>query len=329
MRKILLFCTILLSWSFYGQEIQFLSPDHQPIKDLIIINNDGKLIATTNDEGKISKEKLSDSKFIIPNHRAFEQDTLWVNSIQNNQVTLKKIREQQIPEVNIPNPNKDFISISGYFNTYVTNNGEFNIYIDGMIEYVVDKKSNKIKDKILKEYRSFILKSTEQNRKKIASIVFDFYTDPPKMEHLVELLNGESKFKKNNNLATNEIDFHSQKSTLTDKEMKLFGYVFHQLNNNYTYTFGAEPIAAKNLLQHNQIISMELKHKSENEFTSLKFYSNFYPIEIAFKNKNELEKGIKFNKNKSQFTNKYWENEQNASVFKILSTRFKENFQLQ
>jgi hypothetical protein len=74
---------------------------------------------------------------------------------------------------------------------------------------------------------------------------------------------------------------------------------------------------------------MDVKHKSEEKYNRLNIFTNFYPNEISFKNKNELEKGVKFDREKSQFKTKYWEDENNAGIYKILSAQFKENFKLQ
>ena len=329
MKKILLlFLFVTFQYSF-SQNIQFLNKDKQPLEGVLLIDNTGKYVGTTDEEGKIPDENIKNSDYIIANHRTVQQDTIYTKDIKNGVVFLNSIREKLIPEVVVKNTDKEYICISGYFNGYTINNNEFNAYIDGIVEYVIDKKTNKIKDKIIKEYRSFILESNNENRKVVSSVVFDRELKVPEMKRLKDIVDNTSNYTKLENTPQKEMTYVAEKNLLENKEFKLFGYVFTDFFMKGTYTFSGDKTTPKNLVQHSFYTRMKAKHKTENDFAVLQFTNNFYPNEVSFKNKNELEKGVKFDKNKSQYSTKYWENDENAAVYKILSSKFKENFKLQ
>jgi hypothetical protein len=327
MKRVIFFFVFLITLGFQAQNIQFVNAKKQALEGILLINDEGKMIGITDSEGNIPENALGKSQFILLNQRNLDQDTIWIKDIKENQVIVRNIREQIIPEIVI-DTKKEFLTITGYFTSYVVNTGEFNIFVDGIMEVVLDRKTNKLKKTLVKEYRSFILEDTKTDHKVVSSIVFDNLTELPKLEDLPKILN-ESTEKKKTNAANGEINYEQEKSLFTKKEFKLFGFVFKDFFIKVNYTFDKDPATNKNLVQYNRTISAEIKHKTENEFAHLQIYSNFYPQDIGFKNKNEWEDGVKFNKEKSQYKTQYWLNEENASIYRTLSSHFKENFKLQ
>lgn len=101
----------------------------------------------------------------------------------------------KIPEIVINNSTKDYIVSRGFFNSYVTNNGEFNIYIDGIIEYVFDRKTNNLKDSNVIEYRSFYVEDAKEktNRKEASTFVFDNLVKLPNLSFFEEIKNNNEK----------------------------------------------------------------------------------------------------------------------------------------
>ena len=78
----------------------------------------------------------------------------------------------------------------------MTNNSEFNIFVDGIIEYVFDRKTGEYKSQIINEYRSFILESKDVNRKEISSFVFDSLLKLPELNLVSSALGSKSDFTK-------------------------------------------------------------------------------------------------------------------------------------
>jgi hypothetical protein len=311
----------------FAQNVQFVNKQNIPVEGIVLIDNHGKMVGSTNIEGNVPLQNLDKSDFIILSHPSLEQDTIYIKDIKGNKVVVNPIREQKITEVAIKNSDKEYLTITGYFNTYITNNGEFNGYVDGIMETVVDRKTNKVKDNTIKEYRSFILEKKEETTKEVSSMVFEM-NKTPKLNYLKDAISKEGKYKLTNSI-NNEIISQFKKSIFTEKELKFFGYRLFNENFIESFVFSDNKLQPKNLVFYKREISMDVKHKSEEKYNRLNIYTNFYPNEMSFKNKNELEKGVKFDREKSQFKTKYWEDENNAGIYKILSAQFKENFKLQ
>jgi hypothetical protein len=311
----------------FAQNVQFVNKQNIPVEGVVLIDNHGKMVGSTDIGGNVPQQNLDKSDFVILSHPSLEQDTIYIKDIKNNRVIVNPIREQKITEVAIKNSDKEYLTITGYFNTYITNNGEFNGFVDGIMETVIDRKTNKVKDNIIKEYRSFILEKKEETTKEVSSMVFEM-NKTPKLNSLTNAISKEGKFKLTNSI-NNEIIAQYKKSLFTEKELKLFGYRLFNENLLESFVFSDNKIQPKNLVFYKCEISMDVKHKSEEKYNRLNIFTNFYPNEISFKNKNELEKGVKFDREKSQVKTKYWEDENNAGIYKILAAQFKENFKQQ
>lgn len=326
--KAIFFALFVLNF-LYSQKIKFTSFEKQnPVEGILIINKTGEYITKTDINGEVDKNLIQD-KFYILSHPTLNTDTLFVDRISNNEYKVHQIKEMKIPEVVIKNSAKDYIVSRGFFNSYVTNNGEFNIYIDGIIEYVFDRKTNELKKSNVIEYRTFLVENAKEkaNRKKASTFVFDNLVKLPNLSIIENIKNeDEKKFVKKYYENSNETIFQYNNELLTDKEIKFLGIVFADVHHSEIINFKGDNSKISNLLNFSYTHSLKLKHKSEPNFAKLIIVSNYYPKENFYKNKNELSKGVKFKRDISNFKTNYWKNESISSIFDFLSSKFKENF---
>ena len=315
---------------FFSQTVKIISSDdNTPIEGVVLMNKSGEYLGKTNVSGEMDESLTKNTDFLLMNHPLIIADTLFINKIVNGEYKAKTIKETKIPEVNIVSSTKDFIIVKGYFNSYVTNNSEFNIFVDGIIEYVFDRKTGQYKSENIIEYRSFILdKKKDENRKEVASYVFDDMLKLPEMKVINLLNNSGNDFSKIYSETDNKTIYVRTINRLTDKEFKLFGYVFKNGHRENILTFEGElskpsPNRLSNFSNSN---SMSVKHKSEEVFSKIIIVGNFYPTEIFFKNKNEMLKGVRFDREVSNYKTKYWEQDSNASFYEFLSKQFKDSF---
>ncbi len=324
------FLFLLIINFFFSQTVKIISSDDSaPIEGVVLMNKAGEYLGKTNVNGEIDESLAKNTDFLLMNHPLIIADTLFINKIVNGEYKTKTIKETKIPEVNIVSSNKDFIIVKGYFNSYVTNNSEFNIFVDGIIEYVFDRKTGQYKSENIREYRSFILdKKKDESRKEVASYVFDDLLKLPEMKVINLLNDSENNFNKIYSETDNKTIYVRTINRLTDKEFKLFGYVFKNGHRENILTFDGElskpsPNRLSNFSNSN---SISVKHKSEEVFSKIIVVGNFYPAEIFFKNKNEIVKGVKFDREISNYKTRYWEQDSNASFYEFLSRQFKDSF---
>lgn len=325
--KLKLSFLFLLTLNFFiSQTVRIISSENNsPIEGIVLINKAGEYLGKTNVNGEMEESLTKNIDLLILNHPFILTDTLFVNKIVDGKYKVKTVKEVKIPEVNIVASNKDFIVVKGYFNSFVTNNSEFNIFVDGIIEYVFDRKTGKYKTEIINEYRSFILEKKGYNVKEISSFVFDTLIEIPKVSLINSVSNLDKGFKKDYDEAKDLSRYTYSKSKFSDEDFKFLGYVFKDSSREYNITIDGENPKPNRLSSFTSTAKVLLKHKSETDFSKIVITDNFYPTEVYFRNKNELEKGVKFNRKTSRFKTKYWEQDY-ASLFDYLSKQFKESF---
>lgn len=328
MKSKLSFLFLFLASTIFAQKFTIKSLEgNAGIDGVLVINKTGELVGKTDLNGEIQPtQNLTDDWYIL-NHQSIDNDTLFIKKIVNNEYKIKQIRETKIEEIIIKPSEKKFLVLEGYFNGFVTNNGEFNIFVDGIIQYVFDRKKNKLKNYTILEYRTFLLRGNKENSKDVSSLVFDGVLKMPNMK----LLNNIEKegLKKIYNPEKKQTIIEINDSALTEKEFRIFGYVFTEFKEDEIYNFEGTSIQPNRLTNYSKSYSLKLKHKSENEFSNILNVSNFYVSDIMFQNKDELEKGVSFNREKSNYTSDFWKDDRFNSMYLFLSKRFKSNFQEQ
>lgn len=74
-------------------------------------------------------------------------------------------------------------------------------------------------------------------------------------------------------------------------------------------------------------MNIELKHKTEENFTAVTTYENFYVTDIDYNNNKKVD-SVPFKRNNSNYKNKYWDNADFPNLQIIFSSYFKEDLEL-
>ncbi len=312
-----------------AQNIKVLNAETKmPVANLIILDHQGNYVAVTDDDGKTDKPLSTSADFYLLNHPAIATDTLWLKNVKNNIFEVQPLKEIPIAEVSLKASEKHFLVISGYFSSYITNNGEFSIFVDGIADVIFDRKTNRFRTQNIRQYRSFIMESKNHDRKKVADIVMDAIIKLPNLANIRKLRQDTTAFSRKFDAGVDETLYVSSRSAFAEKDKNLLGYVFSNARQSETFKFAGDRPRPARLMEYHSIFSLDVKHKSEEQFSPIVMISNFYPAETDYLNKNELEKGVRFNRHSSHYSTEYWKNVQQASMYNFLSKKFPEHFKL-
>ncbi|MFP7656701.1 hypothetical protein [Chryseobacterium proteolyticum] len=158
----------LLIFSFmHSQTITFVSEkDNRPLPKVSVFGKDGSILAYSDIDGKIDKKALdpSQEKFQLV-YDNFSVATLSYTEIDHDIIKLNdRIKEIETVVIKNNKPAK-YIFIKGNFNSYVTVNNKLNAYADGIITYIFDNKSKKLKSTNVQQYRIYRLEDPKNEKK--------------------------------------------------------------------------------------------------------------------------------------------------------------------
>lgn len=318
---------VLLNF-LHSQTITFISDKTQkPLPKVSVFDNAGNIVAYSDIDGKIEKKNLNQ------NQEKFQlvYDNLVLATLDyanfNKEIIKLNDRLKDIEPVIIKNKKAaKYVLIKGNFNSYVTVNGKLNCYIDGIVTYIFDNKSKKVKSYNIEQYRIFTLENPKNDTKQMGSWDYKNTLDLPKLkdvEYTQDKTNKRLIVKELKGYNKDEIEITG--SALQEKEFALFGYRFFDIRGivNRSYDKDSKK-TLRDFLECNEIIFLKMKHKSEADFNQIITYKNFYPTEIDFSDDNAVEK-VRLDKNISQYTTKYWEDASFPNMQKILSSFFKDD----
>lgn len=316
----------LISVFTNAQVITFVSEkNNNPLPRVSVFGKDGSILAYSDIDGKIDKQSLSpdQEKFqLIYNN--FPVATL---SYSDFDQPIIKINDQvkEIETVVIKNnkPAK-YIFIRGNFNAYVTVNNKLNSYADGIVTYIFDNKSKKLKSTNVEQYRVFRLAESKNEKKETSKWDYSNSLELPKLKNVG---NPEEYKTKRNTIKELKGEHKDQievtGSALQDKEFSFFGYRFYDIKTilNMSFEKGSEK-TLKDFLEYNELVFVKLKHKTEPNYNQITLYTNFYPTELNFSNDNDIEK-VKFDKDNSNYKTSYWQDSSFPNMQTIFSSFFK------
>ena len=305
----------------YAQNVTIISEiSRKPLPKVTVFAKNGNILATTDNEGKFDRSAVepkqegyqlvyNNSVIADLNYQDFQKDIIEVNDKTRliEQVVMKKSKPAK------------YIYLHGNFNSYLTINNKLNCYADGIITCIFDNKTKKLKSSRVEQYKVYVMEEAEEDRKKVATLVYDNMLDVPKLKNLSRI--DELKEKKNlkyKELSGNnkdEIEFLTE--VLQDKEFSLFGYRFIDLKGIISMAFEKSgPKTIKTFLEYNEIEYTKIKHISESEYNQFIAYSNFYPTELSFENEDAAEK-VKFRKENSNYSTSYWDQEDFPNMLNV------------
>jgi chaperonin cofactor prefoldin len=285
--RFLLFLFLSILGFVNAQTITFLSEKtNKPLPKVSVFGKDGSILAYSDIDGKIDNQSLKpdQEKFQLV-YNNFPVATLSYSNL--NQEVIKIIDNvKDIETVVIKNtkPAK-YIFVKGNFNTYVTVNSKLNCYADGIVTYIFDNKTKKLKSTNVEQYRVYRLEDVKYEKKQTAMWDYDNTMDIPDMKEVGNILEYKRKnavIKELKGEQKDQIEITGE--ALQKKEFAFLGYRFFDVKSiiNASYEKDTKK-TLRDLLEFNEIGFLKLKHKSEPEYNQLVLYTNFYPTELDFK----------------------------------------------
>jgi len=314
-----------------AQSITFVSEHtNKPLPKVSVFGKDGSIIAFSDIDGKIDKQAISPSqeKFQLV-YNNFPVALLSYSELNQDIIKINdQVREIETVVIKNTKPAK-YIVIKGNFNAYVTVNNKLNSYTDGIVTYIFDNKTKKLKSTNVEQYRVFRLGA--KNEKKETS-TWD-YGSSLQLPKLKNVGNPEEYKTKRNTIKELKGDRKDQievtGAALQEKEFSLFGFRFYDIRTilNMSFEKGSEK-SLKDFLEYNEVAFVKLKHKSEPNYNQIILYNNFYPAELSFSNDDDIEK-VKFNKDNSNYKTPYWKDSAFPNMQTIFSSFFKDDLKEQ
>ncbi|ROH95937.1 hypothetical protein [Chryseobacterium daecheongense] len=328
-RNYLLYIVLLFIANFINaQTITFISENtNKPLPKVSVFGKDGSILAYSDIDGKIDRQALAPSqeKFQLV-YDNYPIATLSYSDFDKEIIKIDdKVKEIEAVVIKNNKPAK-YVFVKGNFNTYVTLNNKLNCYADGVVTYIFDNKSKKLKSTHIEQYRIFRLENVNMDRKQLSSWDYGTFLEVPKIKNVgnvEEYKTKNTRFKELKGNRKDEVEITGE--ALQKKEFALFGYRFFDFRSilNIAYEKDSKK-TLKDLLEYNEIEFLKLKHKSEPEYNAVVVYSNFYPTELDFGNNNDIEK-IKFSANNSNYQNNFWEDSSFPNMQTVFSSYFKDD----
>lgn len=327
--KFVLYSLFIFLFNFIqAQTITFVSEkNNQPLPRVSVFGKDGNILAFSDIDGKIDKQALSPAqeKFQLV-YNNFPVATLSYSDFDQPVIKLNdQVKEIETVVIKNNKPAK-YIFIKGNFNAYVTVNNKLNSYTDGIVTYIFDNKTKKLKSTNVEQYRVFRLTEAKNEKKETSSWDYGKSLQLPKLKNVG---NPEEYKNKRNTIKELKGDRKDQievtEGILQEKEFSFFGYRFYDIRTilNMSFEKGSEK-TLKDFLEYNELVFVKLKHKSEPNYNQIAVYTNFYPTELSFNNDNDIEK-VKFNEDNSNYKTSYWQDSSFPNMQTIFSNFFKED----
>ncbi|AKK74861.1 hypothetical protein OK18_08590 [Chryseobacterium gallinarum] len=330
MKRIYLFCIMLILVSVFAnaQTITFISEKtNKPLPKVSVFGKDGNILAYSDIDGKIEKQTLSPSqeKFQIV-YNSFPVASLSYSDMDKDVIRINdQFKEIETIIIKNSKPAK-YIHIKGNFNAYVTMNNRLNSYTDGVITYIFDNKTKKLKSANIEQYRIFHLADAKNEKKIVSSWDTSSSLRLPELKYV----GNPEEYKTKRNVIKELKGDHKDQLEVTgealqQKEFSIFGFRIFDLRTilNMSFEKNSEK-SLKDFLEYNEVISLKLKHKSETDYNQIITYNNFYPAELSFSDEKDIEK-VKFNKDYSNYKTQFWNSSSFPNMQSIFSSFFKDD----
>ncbi|MDQ1098358.1 MULTISPECIES: hypothetical protein [Chryseobacterium] len=323
-KSTLLFLLIVWSSLINAQSITFVSErTGKPLPKISVLGKQGHILASSDIDGTIDKQSLKpdQEKFQLV-YKNIPIDTL---SYSDFDQPVIKINDQvtEIDPVPVKN-NKSgkYIYVTGNFNTYTTLNNTVNGYADGIVRYIFNSKTKKLKAIRIQQYRIFRVLKSELNLKKSSSWEFSTFMQVPD----IKWVGNVDLYKKSKNMVYQAVkSSKSDKIEIKDvqypeKDIAFLGYHFFYARNIINIAYNKDSRKTlEDLLEYNQNRSIKLKYKNEPSYNILHIYANFYPTSFDSGDHKDDHK-VKFDLDRSYYTSKYWEDPSFPDMQTILNS---------
>jgi hypothetical protein len=301
-------------------------------------------------ENIIQKSKATNLTFV---HSSYLTSELTIEKFKNLPIISLNRIAIELDEVVITKPNTyKYLKLKGYFRSLQINEDRPHYFIDGIVEFYISTKSDKIKMRIISN-RSFENKSINQ----ISPTYFFMVAGVPMFNEFTSYknLNNEYNLKSDNSLKTTISDKETNLekgtlstlnnnsnlqleiiSTLKPKIMKLFGMETHYNNYSINSIYESndyQKINLENIIYFKEIRSYEIKRKQKDQFQKVEATHEFYLLEKEYVNELDSKQFDNFYtfKRPSKFEDKYWEKVDNKyfqPLPKAIESYIEENLKL-
>lgn len=315
----------------HAQTIQFISKNtDQPLSKVSVIGKDGNILAYSDIDGKIDKILLTkDQEEFQLVYDSESIAKLPYSAFENSIIKLNDRVKDIAPVIIKKGDQAKYIHVTGNFTTYVTLDKGLNCYADGIVTYIFDRENGKLKSTNVLQYRVFENKNATNEKKKVGTYEYNDFLKVPNLKQA-----GSFKLIKKSTPNIKELKGKDQDiielilSDGDDHVVSFLGYRLVFRGNTLNVAFNKDSSKKiVDILNFNDVTNAEIKHKTEEKFTQITTYENFYVTEIDYSDKKNID-DVSFKRNKSNYKEKYWENTSFPNLQIIFSSYFKDDLEL-
>ncbi|MFE3872284.1 hypothetical protein ACFX5F_13735 [Flavobacterium sp. ZS1P70] len=340
-KLVLLLFFINLNSLLFSQEFRD-KVSNEKISFVEIYSDKGNLIGITDVDGLLSidlKNKImaSNSMYLTFVNSFFENEVIGIDDFYDGAVFKMNPIVNELKEIVI-SPKKDknqYLVLKTYVRSLQINNNKIHYFMDGIVEYYISLKTNKVKIKFLSN-RSFENKSISQLKEKgLAKIYFQIIGAPiineflnynnlqenynfQKAETEIKIITKEDNSLKGN-FFTNESGANLSLGIITnDKPKVMKGLGLENILNNFNIkshfnTTAFEEIGINTLFYFKETRNYEIKAKKDKEYQKVDVIHEVFVLDYRFSERidaKKMDNNYSFI-NSSSYTEKYWENVEN------------------
>lgn len=250
-----------------------------------IYDQNDVFIGSTNDKQFIDNELknriLKQSNFVTIKVAFYEQRKLVIEDFINLKEIFLEKKVYHLNEVIVQNDrNKKYLKITGYYRSTQLNNDVMQYFNDGIVDYYIDLKTNKITPRSITS-RAFQNKKIKQFTNNINFSVVGI----PNINKLDKQKNVSSKISKENQLIK-KVYVHND-STLV-KEMSFLGN--KSILKDYSTTLILKnTLTIQNLLYFKENRNYKIKSKKDTNYTNIDAIHEFYVTNVEYVSKSEKQ----------------------------------------
>lgn len=310
---------------------------NEKISFVEIYSDKGNLIGITDVDGSFSidlKNKVltSNTKYLTFVNSFFENKVIEIYDFNDKAVFKMNPIVNELKEIVI-SPKKDknqYLVLKTYVRSLQINNNKIHYFMDGIVEYYISLKTNKVKIKFLSN-RSFENKSISQLKEKgLAKIYFQIIGAPiineflnynnlkenynfQKAETEIKIITKEDNSLKGN-FFTNESGANLSLGIITnDKPKVMKGLGVENILNNFSIkshfnTTAFEEIGINSLLYFKETRNYEIKAKKDKEYQKVDTTHEVFVLDYRFSegiDAKKMDNNYSFI-NSSSYSEKYW-----------------------
>lgn len=286
-----------------------------------VINENGKLIGTTNIDGiliksEIFKEPVNNNSIVSIQHISYKNYQIELNTLLLGDTIFLLPNNIFLPEVTVKKRNTDpqYLAITGYFRSYQLNNGIPKFFTDGIVVYYIPLgRKKELKNSVLhnRSFRNEKLIQQEKKRSvkmemvcagipyiKAETIIQDLDKTYSVVKETADNYRIENKNEKVGLLLRDSLNANITISidliAPEQKKVKTFlNYTSEILETNIIENYSSADIKSfskNDLLTRKEYRKIAFKHKKENDFTEIEVIHEFYVLGKEIVYQSELKK---------------------------------------